>query len=87
MINANSKQVLNKALEEKMTAFENFGCFVSVVDGTLFYCAMQTDGSPDTEDDGEFNWGEVTAPDSQEFLDAVNAHFHTKFRMSQFSGR
>jgi hypothetical protein len=87
MENTNSLQLENKALAEKMTAFNQFGCFLSVLDGELYECIMLTDGSPDTEEDGEFNWLHLTAPESQEFLDAVNAHFGTKFRMSQFAGR
>lgn len=41
----------------------------------------------DYENGSEEAFSEVTAPDSQEFLDAVNLHFGTDFRMDQFAGR
>ena len=70
-----------------MIAFEDYGCYLAVIDGTLFFCGMNQDGSPDMDDDNVPNFGEVTAPFSQAFLDTVNAHFKTNFRMNQFAGR
>ena len=74
-------------LDSNMVALEAFGCFVSMLDGTLYACAMNTDGSPDVYDDGLNHWGEVTAPEEQEFLDAVNSRFGTTFKLDQFAGR
>lgn len=74
-------------LNSNMVALKEFGCFVSVLDGTLFACPMNLDSSPDVFDDGRINWGEVTAPETQDFLDAVNRRFGTTFRLDQFAGR
>lgn len=78
----------------RIIALPDFGCYVRVIDGTLFDCAMPADVK---ETGGEVavngwladedNWGEVSAPGSQEFLDAVNREFGTSFRMDQFPGR
>jgi hypothetical protein len=76
-----------KELDSRMVAVEEFGCFVSIFDGTPFCCPMDTDGTPDVYDDGFNNWGELTAPEDQKFLDVVNKHFGTAFRLDQFAGR
>lgn len=75
----------NGRIRENMVALKAFGCFVSVVDGFLFHCPMNLDGSADLDDDGE-GWADVSAPENQEFLDVVNVHFNTAFRLNQFSG-
>jgi hypothetical protein len=63
-----------------------FGCFVQIHDGSLLAASMMNDGSIEM-DRGEVNACDVCAPESQEFLDAVNAVFGTSYRMDQFSGR
>lgn len=63
----------------KLVAIKEFGCFVSVEDGTLMYCPILANGEPDLE-----AMGEVTDPQSQKFLDQVNKVFQTKFKMSDF---
>ena len=47
---------------------------------------MNRDGSLETWG-GELDWNEVTAPESQKFLDDINKKFKTKFKMDDFSGR
>ena len=66
---------------------EDFGCFVTVVDGTLFSCAMLQNVTPDMDTDGQVNWAQVVAPDNQVFLDLVNQQFGTDFTLDQFPGR
>jgi hypothetical protein len=63
-------------------AFYEFGCFVVVRDGVILTCPMMADGSHASE-----GWGDMTAPESQEFLDEINLGFGTDFRFDQFSGR
>lgn len=55
----------------------------------LFDCPELLDGGPEPSDimPGHLNWGEVTAPEDQEFLDAVNRVFGTSFRIENFAGR
>lgn len=79
-----------KAVDMELTkgiALEKFGCYVWVDDGALLYCPMTPNGLPDTDENGIWNWGEVTAPQSQEFLDEVNVCFATAFKMDGFPGR
>lgn len=62
-----------------VTGFTDYSCFATVQCGILSSSAMLTDGScGDT-------WSEVTAPESQAFLDKVNKHFETHFKMDHFS--
>lgn len=73
---------------ETVVFLEEFGAYVTIEDDELLYCAANNDGTPDTDMDGETpNWCEVTAPVSQEFLDAVNVAFGTSYTMGQFAGR
>lgn len=62
---------------------EEFGCFVKVDGDSIMSVPMLANGKRDSDD----QISEVTAPESQKFLDAVNKAFQTSFRMSQFSGR
>ena len=57
-----------------------------VDNGTLMSVAMNRDGSLETFD-GDLDWGEVTAPESQKFLDDINKKFKTKFKLDDFAGR
>ena len=54
--------------------------------GHLMSVAMNRDGSLETWG-GELDWNEVTAPESQKFLDDINKKFKTKFKMDDFAGR
>ena len=62
---------------------EQFGCYVELRDSTLFCVAMSKGGLWDLDGDDP-NWYEVTDPQSQEFLDAVNNHYKTTFKLSDF---
>ncbi len=58
-----------------------FGSYVAVDAGVLYDSPMMQDGSRDTE------FCEVTAPEDQRYLDAVNRLFGTTFTLDQFAGR
>jgi len=60
-----------------------FGCWVRVDDGTLLSAPQQLDGEFPALDE----WCEVSNPESEAFLDAVNVAFRTHFKLSEFSGR
>jgi len=62
----------------------DYGCAVWVQDGYLFDAPMLVDGSIEWNED---SCGEVTAPETQEFLDQVNAALKTNYQMEQFAGR
>lgn len=62
----------------------DFGCAVRLVEGGLQETPLLEDGS--IEDDFE-STTDVTAPASQEYLDAVNAALGTTFTLDQFAGR
>lgn len=66
---------------------KNHGCAVAVVNGTLFEVVINADNTLDKDDEGNLNYGEVTAPESQEFLDDVNERFSTKYKLENFAGR
>ena len=78
---------LIEKLNSTMVALEEFGCFASVFEGTLFDVAMNQDGTFDLNDDGLTHWGQTCNPEEPKFLDAVNKHFGTDFRIDQFDGR
>jgi hypothetical protein len=62
------------------------GCAVWLVDGVL----MEAPELAYRSGIHRFDWEqatEVTAPNTQEYLDAVNAALGTSFKMSQFAGR
>lgn len=68
-------------------AFPEFGSFNKIgEDGELLDVSMNRDGSMDMDGD-EPNISEVGAPESQKFLDAMNARFGTSFVFADFSGR
>ena len=60
-----------------------FGCWVRVDDGTLLSAPQHLDGEFPALDE----WCEVSNPESEAFLDAVNVAFRTHFKLSEFSGR
>lgn len=65
---------------------EEYGAYFTVFDGELISCAMTLSGLP--ECDGVMvNHSLVTAPESSEFIEAVNAKFGTSFKFEAFAGR
>lgn len=66
----------------KFYPMSDLGAFFAVTDGVLFSMPMMANGTPDIE-----GLGEVTAPQSQELLDTLNAFFDTDFKMENFAGR
>jgi hypothetical protein len=63
-----------------------FGGFVKLEGKDLLYAPMSLDGGMDLWNN-EPNACEVTAPDSQDFLERVNNLYGTEFLMDQFAGR
>lgn len=57
-----------------------FGSWVCLWEGTLIETPAPLVSNFD-------DWYEVTAPDSQAYLDAVNNALDTNFTMDQFAGR
>ena len=80
------EKTLNEAKKSKMIPMEKYGAAFMVDNGHLMSVAMNRDGSLETFG-GELDWGEVTAPESQKFLDDINKKFKTKFKMDDFAGR
>lgn len=63
-----------------------FGCVVWLDDGTLY--TMEANTFREGGYDINYRDGvEVTAPESQAFLDAVNDRYATSFELDQFAGR
>lgn len=76
-------------LDSSYITLVEFGCFVALSpDGeAIFWCPMNSDGTPERDDDNDhLNWGEVTAPEP-EFLNEVNTAFGTEFHCDEFAGR
>jgi hypothetical protein len=84
--NESTQEPIEEAKKSKMIPMEKYGAAFMVDNGTLMSVAMLRDGSFETWD-GDLDWGEVTAPQDQKFLDDVNKAFKTKFKMDDFSGR
>jgi hypothetical protein len=81
-----NKLNMNEAKKSKMIPMEKYGAAYMVDNGTLMSVAMLRDGSFETFD-GDLDWGEVTAPENQKFLDDINKKFKTKFKLDDFAGR
>lgn len=81
-----NKLNMNEAKKSKMIPMEKYGAAYMIDNGTLMSVAMLRDGSFETFD-GDLDWGEVTAPQDQKFLDDINKKFKTKFKMDDFAGR
>ena len=81
-----NKLNMNEAKKSKMIPMEKYGAAFMVDSGHLMSVAMNRDGSLETFD-GDLDWGEVTAPQNQKFLDDINKKFKTKFKMDDFAGR
>ena len=84
--NESTEEPIEEAKKSKMIPMEKYGAAFMVDNGTLMSVAMLRDGSFETWD-GDLDWGEVTAPESQKFLDDINKAFKTKFKMDDFAGR
>ena len=63
---------------------EDFGCVVWLNENTIFSAEI---GEFELHGTDPYYAVEVTAPDSQYFLDSVNAHFDTEFYLDHFAGR
>tara|TARA_B100001057_G_scaffold401965_1_gene413654 strand:- start:1017 stop:1940 length:924 start_codon:yes stop_codon:yes gene_type:complete len=81
-----NKLNMNEAKKSKMIPMEKYGAAYMIDNGHLMSVAMNRDGSLETFD-GDLDWGEVTAPQNQKFLDDINKKFKTKFKMDDFAGR
>lgn len=84
--NESIQEPIEEAKKSKMIPMEKYGAAYMVDNGTLMSVAMLRDGSFETWD-GDLDWGEVTAPQDQKFLDDINKAFKTKFKMDDFAGR
>jgi hypothetical protein len=79
-------------MEEKTTAFlDDFGCvaWIETHRKSAYAGVLMTQDRGDYDEYGK-NFDEaveVTAPESQAFLDAVNAKLGTDFKMDEFAGR
>jgi hypothetical protein len=78
-------------LDNNHVKLVGYGSFIALSPDrqTLFGCPELRDGMPEPNDTlpGHLNWGEVTAPEDQGFLDAVNRILGTSFRLEDFAGR
>jgi hypothetical protein len=84
--NESIQEPIEEAKKSKMIPMEKYGAAYMIDNGTLMSVAMNRDGSFETFD-GDLDWGEVTAPQDQKFLDDINKKFKTKFKMDDFAGR
>lgn len=84
--NESTEEPIEEAKKSKMIPMEKYGAAFMVDNGHLMSVAMNRDGSLETFD-GDLDWGEVTAPQDQKFLDDINKKFKTKFKMDDFAGR
>jgi hypothetical protein len=89
-ISAELNQLLSH-LDTTAVLLHEYGCYVALSQdkSVLFWCAAATDGSSwrDEDDDGQMNWGEVTAPEDPAFIQMVNDIFGTSFEWHKFAGR
>ena len=84
--NESIEEPIEEAKKSKMIPMEKYGAAYMVDNGTLMSVAMLRDGGFETFD-GDLDWGEVTAPEDQKFLDDINKKFKTKFKLDDFAGR
>ena len=84
--NESTEEPVEEAKKSKMIPMEKYGAAFMIEKGALMSVAMLRDGSFETWD-GNLDWSEVTAPESQKFLDDINKAFKTKFKMDNFAGR
>lgn len=69
-------------VEGALEPLVDYGCYVTVIDGVLYECPMDTSKAPIKD-----AMTEVSAPQSEDFLYKVNYFLGTKFKMEDFSGR
>lgn len=70
--------------------FKEFGEYYWLDDGALISCEINTFdalGRDTDEAEKQLAGGEITAPESQEFLDVINEVFGTDFKYDDFAGR
>ena len=84
--NESTEEPIEEAKKSKMIPMEKYGAAFMVDNGVLLSVPMLRDGGFETFG-GELDWGEVTAPESQKFLDDINKAFKTKFKLGDFAGR
>lgn len=84
--NESTEEPIEEAKSSKVVPLEKYGAAFTIMKGALMSVAMNRDGSLEAYD-GELDWGEVTAPENQRFLDDINKIFKTKFKMDTFAGR
>ena len=65
--------------EVEWEVLPQFGCFVKAYNGTLYSAPMGEKGELLSDE-----YYEVTAPESQDFLDAANRMLGTDFNMNEF---
>lgn len=64
-----------------------FGCYIALgLEGFLLHAPMLKDGTMEPDNDG-CNWGEVSAPESQKFLNACNRTLGTSYKVADFPSR
>lgn len=84
----NSKEDTHILSENGWVSFEAYGTWLKVKDGVLYASPMLANSVVDKNfivNEDEIT--EVTAPEDQDFLDAVNVYFGTSFLFEKFDGR
>lgn len=78
----------NAYLNQHAVSLPEFGCFVALHEDrdAIFWCPMTAEDTMELDDDGDPNWGLVTAPEPG-FVEAVNQLFGTAFAWEHFAGR
>ena len=84
--NESTEAPIEEGKSSKVVPVEKYGAAFTIMNGALMSVAMNRDGSLEAYD-GELDWGDVTAPENQKFLDVMNKIFKTKFKMDDFAGR
>jgi len=83
-------QEIEKMRDFQAIEFKEFGEFYWLDDGALIGCEINTFdalGRDINEAERQLAGGEITAPQSQEFLDSINEVFGTSFKFEEFAGR
>jgi len=79
---------------DKILKLDKYGCYVGYDGEQLWDCPILANGQPEKiETNGygakgkTFKWTQITAPQSQEFLEDVNKKLGTNFESQNFAGR